>query len=107
VSCCVVADVCRYWVEIVKREPTCGIANYFNLSQTMLRIKDPKKTIPFYEQCGLTLVRSSAHEGGKFTNYFMACLSSTLSSEYTAQVGDAGPESEAAANFSETSPASV
>ena len=37
-----VYDPDGYWVEIVKRDDKAGIPNEFNLSQTMLRIKDPK-----------------------------------------------------------------
>mmetsp|Transcript_30646 Transcript_30646/g.35737 ORF Transcript_30646/g.35737 Transcript_30646/m.35737 type:complete len:333 (+) Transcript_30646:140-1138(+) len=59
-----------YWVEIVKRTNSNVIPNYFNFSQTMLRIKDPKKTIPFYEALGMTVVRSKNY--GDFTNYFLA-----------------------------------
>ena len=71
-----------YWVEIVKRGEGSGITNAFNISQTMFRIKDPVKSIPFYEACGLTLVRSSPHEGGKFTNFFMANLSAELKAQF-------------------------
>ena len=88
-----------YWVEIVRRGEGSGIANAFNLSQTMLRIKDPTKTIPFYEKCGLTLVRSSPHEGGKFTNFFMANLSPALKATFESEVGNKGTESEEAALF--------
>ena len=44
-----------YWVEVCSRGGAegHGIANEFNLSQTMLRIKDPAKTIPF---CKLALL---------------------------------------------------
>ena len=37
-----VYDPDGYWVEIVKRDEKAGISNEFNLSQTMLRVKDPK-----------------------------------------------------------------
>jgi len=58
-----------YWVEIVKRNIPNVIENEFNFSQTMLRIKDPAKSIPFYEAMGMTLVRSKNY--GDFSNYFM------------------------------------
>eukprot|EP00551_Chaetoceros_affinis_P007242 CAMPEP_0203670876 /NCGR_PEP_ID=MMETSP0090-20130426/6837_1 /ASSEMBLY_ACC=CAM_ASM_001088 /TAXON_ID=426623 /ORGANISM="Chaetoceros affinis, Strain CCMP159" /LENGTH=311 /DNA_ID=CAMNT_0050535849 /DNA_START=360 /DNA_END=1295 /DNA_ORIENTATION=- len=63
-----------YWVEIVKRSKPNVIPNYFNFSQTMLRIKDPKKSIPFYEALGMKLVRSKDY--GDFSNYFMISANS-------------------------------
>ena len=57
-------------VEIVKRTEPGKIKNYFNFSQTMLRIKDPSKTIPFYEAMGMTVVRAKNY--GDFSNYFLA-----------------------------------
>ncbi len=65
-----------YWVEIVKRSKPSIVPNYFNFSQTMLRIKDPKKSIPFYEALGMTLVRSKDY--GDFSNYFMISSNSAL-----------------------------
>ena len=59
-----------YWVEIIKRTTPLQISNKFNFSQTMLRIKDPSKSIPFYEAFGMTVVRSKNY--GDFSNYFLA-----------------------------------
>jgi len=59
-----------YWVEIVKRAKSNSISNQFNFSQHMLRIKDPNKTIPFYEALGMKVVRKKNY--GDFTNYFLA-----------------------------------
>lgn len=59
-----------YWVEILKRATPEKISNEFNFSQTMMRIKDPSKTIPFYEALGMTVVRSKNY--GDFSNYFLA-----------------------------------
>eukprot|EP00287_Rhodomonas_sp_CCMP768_P031535 CAMPEP_0202854138 /NCGR_PEP_ID=MMETSP1389-20130828/90844_1 /ASSEMBLY_ACC=CAM_ASM_000865 /TAXON_ID=302021 /ORGANISM="Rhodomonas sp., Strain CCMP768" /LENGTH=352 /DNA_ID=CAMNT_0049532713 /DNA_START=30 /DNA_END=1089 /DNA_ORIENTATION=- len=67
-----VYDPDGYWVEIVKRSENAKIENDFNLSQTMLRIKDPKKSIPFYESLGMTVCREM--HGGDFSLYFLACL---------------------------------
>ena len=61
-----------YWVEIIKRTDNHNIKNYFNFSQTMLRIKDPSKSIPFYEAMGMTVVRSKNY--GDFSNYFLASI---------------------------------
>mmetsp|Transcript_40754 Transcript_40754/g.49437 ORF Transcript_40754/g.49437 Transcript_40754/m.49437 type:complete len:387 (-) Transcript_40754:386-1546(-) len=61
-----------YWIEIVQRGALPG-APKFTLAQTMLRIKDPKKSIPFYtEQLGMTLVRESHFND--FSLYFLATL---------------------------------
>ena len=67
-----VYDPDGYWVELVRRDDTANIPNEFNLSQTMLRIKDPKKSIPFYERLGMTLCRESHF--GDFSLYFLSCL---------------------------------
>jgi len=62
-----------YWVEIVSRgDADCGFENMFNFSQTMLRVKDPKKSVPFYESLGMTLVRELHFNN--FSLYFMATL---------------------------------
>jgi lactoylglutathione lyase len=62
-----------YWVEIVKRGLEKKIPNFFNFSQTMLRIKDPTKSIPFYEAFGMTVVRQANY--GDFSNFFLASSS--------------------------------
>ena len=72
-------DPDNYWVELVGRTATPGGAEKpaFALAQTMLRIKDPAKTIPFYtEQFGMTLIaeRHYPKEKGDFSLYFLANL---------------------------------
>jgi lactoylglutathione lyase len=62
-----------YWVEIVRRSESGRIPNYFNLSQTMLRIKDPAKSIPFYEALGMAVIRQVHF--GDFSLYFLASSS--------------------------------
>ena len=60
-----------YWVEIVKRRCSPGkIKNEFNFSQTMLRVKDPEKSIAFYEALGMKLVFGKKFDG--FSLYFLA-----------------------------------
>lgn len=62
-----------YWVEIVSRKGFApDIRNRFNLSQTMMRIKDPEKSLPFYQALGMTLIRTSP--ASDFCNYFLASL---------------------------------
>ena len=66
-------DPDKYAVELVPRAAGApAIANEYSYSQTMFRIKDPSKTIPFYEALGMTLVK--ARKYGDFTNYFMCTL---------------------------------
>jgi len=65
-----------YWLEIVKRSDKITFESYYNLSQTMFRIKDPAKSLPFYRDVlGMTLIRE-AHfpDTGKFSLYFFATL---------------------------------
>jgi len=78
-----------YWVEIVARGQNHGIAIPYNLSQTMLRVKDPTKSVPFYQALGMTLVRRSHY--GDFSLYFMATLPEGVTPP--------DPESEAAKEF--------
>ena len=60
-----------YSVELLKRSSACAseIKNYFNFSQTMLRVKDIDKSIAFYESFGLKVLRKKNY--GSFTNAFM------------------------------------
>jgi lactoylglutathione lyase len=61
-----------YWLEIVKRSEECPKDwPTFNLSQTMLRVKDADKSVAYYkENFGLNSVRVSHY--GDFSLYFMA-----------------------------------
>ena len=44
----------------------------FVLNQTMLRVRDPAKTVPFYRDVlGMTLVDRYDFEAGKFSLYCM------------------------------------
>jgi lactoylglutathione lyase len=67
-----VYDPDGYWVEIIKRGDNSGIKNKYNYSQTMLRVKDPKKSIPFYESLGMTCIRENHFSD--FSLYFLATL---------------------------------
>lgn len=60
-----------YWLEIVRRE-SLGWPEYYNLSQTMMRVKDGPATIEFYtKHLGMTLIRKMDMPQYKFTNYFL------------------------------------
>ena len=37
-----------YWVEVMKRSSKCALECQYNLSQTMLRIKNPEASLKFY-----------------------------------------------------------
>jgi lactoylglutathione lyase len=50
------------------------IPHYFNFSQNMLRIKDPSKSIPFYEALGMTVAHK--RHFSNFRRYFLASSSS-------------------------------
>jgi len=67
-----VYDPDGYWVEIIERAALAGSPKY-TFAQTMLRIKDPSKSIPFYtKQLGMTVVRESVFSD--FSLYFLATL---------------------------------
>ena len=38
-----------YWVEIVTRSSDSNISNKFTFAQTMIRVKDPVKSLRFYQ----------------------------------------------------------
>ncbi|CCC67024.1 hypothetical protein NCAS_0A04660 [Naumovozyma castellii] len=71
-----VLDPDGYWIEIVQylREaeefPTTDVGPKFN--HTMVRVKDPVKTIEFYKNVlGMDVLRTSVNEKNKFTLYFL------------------------------------
>ena len=53
-----------YWIELVRRSSIFGPSsfpngNYFNFSQTMLRVKDGPASVAFYrDRLGMTLIRA-------------------------------------------------
>ncbi|XP_026192185.1 lactoylglutathione lyase [Cyclospora cayetanensis] len=62
-----------YWIELCNRSPSCPFPEKFNLSQTMIRVKDPEKALKFYcDILGMKLLLKSKKED--FTNYFLAHL---------------------------------
>lgn len=62
-----------YWIELCNRSPKAEFQDKFNLSQTMIRVKDPQKSLAFYRDLlGMTLLSKS--NKGDFTIYFLAHL---------------------------------
>ncbi|KAI9095000.1 Glyoxalase/Bleomycin resistance protein/Dihydroxybiphenyl dioxygenase [Phlyctochytrium arcticum] len=43
----------------------------YQFNHTMVRVKDPKVSIPFYEQLGMSLISKADFEESKFTLYFL------------------------------------
>ena len=67
-----------YWIEIVRRSTISTITKKFTFAQTMLRIKDPEKSLRFYRDIlGMTLIREKhlgVGEDWAFSLYFLAHL---------------------------------
>jgi len=67
-----------YWIEIVRRDETSKFIQEFNLSQTMIRVKDPKKSLHFYGNLlGMSEIweLNFPKEKGDFSLYFLTHLS--------------------------------
>lgn len=61
-----------YWIEIVKRDESSSVQNKYTFAQTMIRVKDPEKSVKFYRDLfGMTLLMAKDYDGG-FSNYFLA-----------------------------------
>ncbi|EDO17358.1 hypothetical protein Kpol_1060p12 [Vanderwaltozyma polyspora DSM 70294] len=67
-----------YWIELIgylnnkhgNTLPTKDVGMRFN--HTMIRIKDPSKTLDFYQNVlGMKIHKISEHANAKFTNYFL------------------------------------
>lgn len=65
-----------YWIELVehgegKKAGETSAENY-KFNHTMIRVKDPQKSLHFYQKVlGMKLYSKSVHEGAKFTLYFL------------------------------------
>lgn len=66
------ASIVRAGATLPVRPKDNSATKEYGLSHTMIRAKDPSKTLPFYiDTLGMTLVHESPSQGGKFTNYFL------------------------------------
>jgi catechol 2,3-dioxygenase-like lactoylglutathione lyase family enzyme len=67
-----------YWIEIISRSANSPIKLNYTLAQTMLRVKDPVKSLRFYQELlGMDLLRVREFGVGTdwgFTLYFLANL---------------------------------
>jgi len=64
-----------YWVELIRRSKDAKIAQKYNLSQTMIRVKDAKKSLKFYQDYfGMSLVAEKHFPQWKFSLYFLTSL---------------------------------
>lgn len=53
-------DPSGYWIELVRRNKEAGHLEKFNLGQTMLRVKDVKKSLDFYAgESGMGMTKAS------------------------------------------------
>ncbi|KAH3903560.1 lactoylglutathione lyase GLO1 SCDLUD_001202 [Saccharomycodes ludwigii] len=71
-----VLDPDGYWIELVQYGSRNGVQfsdEGYKLNHTMIRVKDSKKSVQFYQNVlGMDLVDVSEHANGKFTTYFLA-----------------------------------
>lgn len=62
-----------YWIEIIKRAEGHSLPGKYNLSQTMVRVKDPNQSLAFYRDImGLKVVGEKHFPEAKFSLYFLS-----------------------------------
>ncbi|KAG5188299.1 putative lactoylglutathione lyase [Tribonema minus] len=66
-----IKDPDSYWIEIVARAADAGFAEEFNLSQTMLRVRDPARSLAFYCGGALRMRLLCARHFADFSLYFL------------------------------------
>ena len=69
-----IQDPDGYWIEVISRDEKSSVMNEYTLAQTMIRVKDPAKSLRFYcELLGMTKIKESVYSD--FSLYFLAHLS--------------------------------
>jgi lactoylglutathione lyase len=95
-----------YWIELVRRQ--AGIyKEYYNLSQTMLRVKDGPASRKFYEEnLGMTCIRQMDFPQWKFSLIFMvSATEAELEAAFNTQTAEVQAEAGGSwANFDPTKP---
>lgn len=66
-------------IEKIREDEIDESTKSYGLSHTMIRIKDPRKSLDFYQRIlGMKLIRTMKMNEGKFTNYFLCYPQSTI-----------------------------
>lgn len=67
-------DPDNYWIELIESS-----SSNINFNHTMIRVKDPKKSLEFYEKLGFKLLVTKKFDEAKFTLYFLGITSKSTS----------------------------
>uniref|UniRef100_A0A7S1XFI5 lactoylglutathione lyase n=1 Tax=Compsopogon caeruleus TaxID=31354 RepID=A0A7S1XFI5_9RHOD len=72
------ADPDNYWIELIERDekaagPSAGLIGPDPVyAQTMIRVKDPQKSVAFYEQLGMKMINKFDFPDLTFSLFFLA-----------------------------------
>ncbi len=70
----VVLDPDGYWIELVKRSENVSFREPFNLAQTMLRVKDARKSLTFYCEVLGAVLGVERHFSDFRSNFMTVCF---------------------------------